>query len=212
MLWLIICPIIVPILFVHWDRQEGYRSGSILIIPYILLGLVVGITMNFLCMFPVLSFCEQEYRTVDTTEIYALNDNVGVHGKFFLGSGQVNSEPYYYYIEETNAGKHIGSIRAKNAYICESNTETPRIEVQRALWNKYWIKWIFCLNASDTRYMIYIPENSVTTDFNVDLSNGSFSVPSTSPSGENSYCSNCGKELSSSDKFCSGCGNKIEVS
>lgn len=212
MLWFIICPIITPILGFHWDRQEGYRLEKILIIPYILVGLVVAIVANFLCMFPVLSFCEDEYRTVDTTEIYALNDNVGVQGKFFLGSGQVNSEPYYYYIEETDAGKHIGSISAKNAYICESNTETPRIEMQRAFWKKYWIKWLFCINASDTRYMIYIPENSVTTDFNVDLSNGSLTTPSTSPSGENSYCSNCGRELSPSDKFCSGCGNKIEVS
>lgn len=214
MLWFIIFPILVPFHFLGEYIGTDFKRKSIFIAPCALIGLIIAMIANIICTVPVCIFCKHDYQTVNTTEIYALNDNIGAQGKFFLGSGHVNGDAYYYYIEETDVGKHIASIPANNAYICESNSETPRIEMQQMCWEKSWVKWILITNWFETRYMIYIPENSVTTDFNVDLSNGSFSTPSTSTSssGENSYCSDCGKELSPGDKFCSGCGKKMEVS
>lgn len=113
-------------------------------------------------------FAEIEYTVAETKEITALNDNSTASGYFFLGSGQVDEEMKYFFVEETEKGKHVDSVSAKNAYVIESNSETPRIELLRPDFKNKGLWWI-AFPMQDPEYRIYIPEDSITTDFNVDL-------------------------------------------
>lgn len=169
MLWLILLPILMMINYVVMYKKEKEPISFIDLIAAGTLGLLIGASIMALCSIPANLFADTTYETVDSFEISALNDNVSTHGKFFLGTGSMKEEMRYYFIEDTESGKHINSIPAKNAYIHESNSETPRMEKQKSVWVSDWINW-FCIKPDDIQYHIYIPENSVTTDFNIDLS------------------------------------------
>lgn len=113
-------------------------------------------------------FAKIEYTVAETKEITALNDSSTASGQFFLGSGQVDGTMKYYFVENTEKGKHVDSVSAKNAYIIESNTEKPRIELHKPYFKNKWLWWI-ASPMQGFEYRIYIPEDSITTDFNVDL-------------------------------------------
>ena len=102
-------------------------------------------------------------------------------------------------------------ISAENAYINETNDETPHIEIYNAKWkNRGW--YILGLPLYDTRYQIYIPKGSVTTEFNVDLemsSNNNFDAESDNQF-EQRYCTNCGIASRQEDQFCAKCGSALK--
>lgn len=57
---------------------------------------------------------------VDDTEIISLKDNNNTEGKFFLGSGQIQNETYYYYMSENSKGFEMNKAIASSSFINES--------------------------------------------------------------------------------------------
>lgn len=169
--------------------------GGIAVLGYIVYGIIMFATDKFydwgdLFFGAFLSFCisglvafsslfvvsaictgcaEMDYKLTETIEITALNDNSAVSGHFYLGSGHIGEDVKYYFIEETEKGKHTNSVDADYSYIIESNNEKPRIEVYSPEFkNNRVLRW-FAVEMADKEYRIYIPENSITTEFSVDL-------------------------------------------
>ena len=104
--------------------------------------------------------------------IYSLDDSIGASGRFFLGSGRIDSDIYYYYVYNTAHGQKIGKLRASNAYL-KYDDDNHYIEKYSRYYNddlktKLLVTQLFT-KCEDSYYVIYIPEGSITIDFTVDL-------------------------------------------
>ena len=105
-------------------------------------------------------------ETLETTPIYALADNRTTSGSFFLGIGSVDEDVEYYYVEQTELGKHVSSVPAEHSYIVES--DTPTLTTVGYQWANNGWNWLgVCL--IDNNYIFSVPAESVTEDYNVDM-------------------------------------------
>lgn len=118
---------------------------------------------------------EDGYDIESTTPIVAFSSNSEISGKFYIfGGGSIEEEKTYTYIEKTELGTQIKSIPiASDVYIIENNEVQPNITVKSKRWKlpehlKKW-SWINVLLEPPVT-IITIPENSITYDYNVDLS------------------------------------------
>ena len=169
MLWFIIA-IIVTICIVAnliserwcwtWGEIIGYGSLAFL--------------MSIICAFMVLVLssavaeveAQKTYHIAEDVDIYALQDNVTTEGSFFLGSGNVDGEFNYFYVEKTELGYTVKDIDADQAYI-QYTSDRCHIERQTYTFDNWFVNLI-AVPLSD-RYIIYIPEGSILNNYSVDL-------------------------------------------
>ncbi len=96
-------------------------------------------------------------KEVVNQEISALSLGSETEGKFFLGSGRVEGEQYYYYFTPEQGGHRLHKVNAEKAIIIEDDNEQPRLVT--IIIDQYGFKDTF----------IYIPEGSIYFDYNVKL-------------------------------------------
>lgn len=115
---------------------------------------------------------------IDTQEITALTDNNELNGHAFLGTGSINTNTYYYYYAKSNEGVKMQKLNANSCTIIES-TETPHIDTvimdvaankKDTLTYKLLANPLISLKSLSSKfYKIYIPEDSLTEDFLIDI-------------------------------------------
>lgn len=102
-------------------------------------------------------------------KLYALQDNMGTHGSFLLGSGSINSELKYYYAVKD--GERIKIESMNNDYdvsLVEEDNVNPRIVYYKYEYaNKLIRKMGF--EPLDSRKEIHIPKGTLKLDMNIDL-------------------------------------------
>lgn len=184
MLWCILIGVGLVIIIIGFSRaisnKVDFSSSSSLIwagFATVFISLIVGI------IFSVGNAGDYEFSEEpvlkETTEIYTLADRYSVKGNFFLGSGSISSEDYYYYIKDTDKGKITDKIPQKDTFITEDNSQKPRIEEyaykgERNASKDFWLSIDFGENKEDfsyntAYYRVFIPKNTIKTDFAVDL-------------------------------------------
>ena len=105
-------------------------------------------------------------------ELVALNDDAdtSVSGLFFLGAGSVSSDEdlEYTFIYKTEKGMTVDERKARNVYIQYIvEGETPRLVHYIEIYASGFWDWL--LGNKDSWDVFYIPEGSITTDFEIDL-------------------------------------------
>lgn len=120
----------------------------------------------------------------DMTEIKCLNDNLDTEGRItgniFITSGTIENNQYYYYMHKTDNGLKADKIAADDTYVVEidTNKETPRVEsyVYEGKVNETLMFWLTYQWGGDydTKYIfayykLYVPENSITSEYSIDL-------------------------------------------
>lgn len=134
-----------------------------------------------------------EIKILSRKEIVALMDSSTITGHHFLGCGCIDENMYYYYLEKTEVGCKMARILATDVSIIEDDKEIPRIEEQEVwkvqnyrLIKKPTIWYSFSLffkckkykvgetiqdimTKQDNKTIIYVPTNSITTDYKIDL-------------------------------------------
>lgn len=159
-------------------------------------------SMVFLFMFiPILLCASISVITTSTPEysdeavlkssecIINLKDNRDVHGRFFLYSGRVDTDMYYYYmIQNADGSMQTKKVPAEEAsFVYISDDETPYVEhfVNYEIHNetaqslRFWFTWdwlgdLFFGQGKEERYQtayyaIHVPQGSITNDFAVDM-------------------------------------------
>ena len=105
---------------------------------------------------------------IETVEISALKDNSNVEGSFFLGTGSIEENSYYYFIKNTNKGKRMEKVLVDKSYINEGSDEAY-VEIYKGKFSKFAQIMLFSEYGFDEEYIFYVPDNSVTTEFKVDM-------------------------------------------
>ena len=112
--------------------------------------------------------------------IYALGDNAGVQGRFFLGSGSVETIPvYFYYSKNSNGSYSLNHAKAASVEIYQDVTTQPYVVKEcedyganpKSIWT-----WPLNLYSDGLRYTscevteFHVPPNSIDSSYNLDAS------------------------------------------
>ena len=171
MIWFILGLIGFVVFFIWFIVEEWEWSdwGERVFSPLLtfLFILLISVLCCFISSLIASEVAELDYTKANDTEIIALKDNQNISGGFFIMSGYVDEDLYYYYAKETVYGYKIEKVKAENSYIKYTN-DKPHIETYEAEF-KSGVADVFAVCVSDNRYVIYCPENTITTEYVVDL-------------------------------------------
>lgn len=109
-------------------------------------------------------------EVTETQEIYALNDSSSIQGEYYLFNGYVDEKLTYLYVIDTEKGKQIKELDADNVYIKEGDY-SPCIVFHTMKFENdltYWFANYFLLEK-ENYVEIYVPQNTITTKYIIDL-------------------------------------------
>ena len=135
-------------------------------------GTVVGILLSLLIAvssFGIPMIAEGEPVK---TELVALEDGNGIHGSFYLGHGHVESNQYYYYLTKTPKGITQSKINVNQNKVYLRPDEfkgTPYFVTQKYKCGNEFINFLASGLLETTEYYFYIPPDSITYSYNIDL-------------------------------------------
>ena len=128
----------------------------------------VVLCLSFLLFFGLHFICPSETSQWQFN-INAMQDNLGVEGRFrYGGRGYINDELSYYYSRTMANGELIEHIPADKTYVRYSNNEKPHVEVHQSrldipdwLYKVFFLEW---MNSPNTKYYVMVvPEGTITT-------------------------------------------------
>ena len=161
----------VWLLFTEIRDYGDFGQGLCYLFGVSLVAFLIGILLTLIgCVFADCSPSEP-YGEPETIELMALKDGDEIFGSFFLGSGMVEEDQYYYYLIETPKGiQQQKTLVDENVFLHYiENGETPRLEKQTMRTsNKFLLFWT-CGADTYTESHFYIPKGSLTTEFEIDL-------------------------------------------
>ena len=159
---LIICVFVGFIIFAFIAREPCL---GLMGIPAAVVVLIIGL---FIAVIGGSGFIADEIVEVKTTQIVALADNTTTNGSFFLGSGTVNEKNYYCYMEQQDdGGLRMSRISANEAIIYDNENANPHIDKYILRNSSPIVRFFFLTDRYE--YKIYIPNNSIRYNFNIDL-------------------------------------------
>lgn len=143
-----------------WDLDDqSERTLYIIMLIFIFMGIGFGIYGNLQSE----KYAEWEVEQTSTEPIVALQDNSGLTGRFYMRSGYINSEEYYYYLVKLNNGGYKSNkVKTATATIFEtdSNYRVEWYTRTRGFW--------FTKETQKFHY-VYIPAGSICFDYSIDL-------------------------------------------
>lgn len=113
---------------------------------------------------------KQEY-IASRHSLYALQDNSGVSGSFFLGSGFINGDMVYTYLVKETRGLTMKSTNVDKVHIQESDNGKPSIVIYNKEYTNSFVRLLVGRNTIDSsdEAVVTIPKGSVKFNYNVDL-------------------------------------------
>jgi hypothetical protein len=110
-----------------------------------------------------------EETTMTTFNLRAMSDQVGISGRFgFLGAGQIESEPYFFWYEEKGTGFALGKCLAEKVVVFESADSLPMGKHYRITTRSSWYRHL-TLPISNEMWEFQIPPGSIISGFRLDL-------------------------------------------
>ncbi|MFH0969270.1 MAG: hypothetical protein V1804_02070 [Patescibacteria group bacterium] len=154
------------------DKTERILSG--------IMGLIIGGMVALFVMFAVVSMSpsEQKYEELDRVELVALNNSRSTEGAFFLGSGRIESIPYYFfYYQLPDGGKKLGKLIAENATVYEekrTNAYMARVSGKTIRKKTRILSWLLIPESllhgtRSSSYALHVPEGTIVKGITLDL-------------------------------------------
>lgn len=126
MLTIIIPAVVVSFLsaWMEYDDSDEVATAFGAGVVGLMLGGLIGFLVSLLLMIPA-----GEPR-VSQQDIVALKDNSNIHGSFFLGTGSIDEEMYYYYMADNgNGGYTMEKVEADDCTIYEDSPDAPYLTI-----------------------------------------------------------------------------------
>lgn len=163
--------LISSLLSILYYKNTGKEPIAMFIISFSIIAISVGIYIH-------IEKNNTPYNEVEIhdSEIISIKRDKDMEGDFFLGSGQINSENYYYFYENTNYGVKLGKIKTENTYIIETDERSPEIvSVHRIYYNQGFFNFNKTTKTSDEcgcmdnriRTILYVPKGTIVSEFSL---------------------------------------------
>lgn len=168
----IVIGILIAIKAIHRSHGEiwEYFLGG-------LVGIIGGLIIGFLLSIIIGAFLPKHTVVSETIPIAAFSDHTSVHGKFFLGSGVIDENMYYFYYKQNPNGSYsFNKLETDCVEIIEDSGVQPHIiKYRKKFDSKNGILFGF-VPLSGTRACgcvckieIIVPNNTIYRNFNLDL-------------------------------------------
>jgi hypothetical protein len=135
-----------------------------------LFGLLIGVFFGTAVMFMLgQAVPSGVVETGERYEIGALQDAFAYSGRFFLGSGTVNGEIYFFYYQREGAGYVARQAEGWRTVIYTDESERPYVATLRAavvdpVWANFAMSW-----GSQRSYAFHVPPGSIVSSYTLDL-------------------------------------------
>lgn len=165
-IFLVACPLIIFILScldkqINFNKFDDVGMTLGMMLLAFLIGGMIGLFLS--CLLPT-ELTEQ--KSVVTIE--CLQDNNGVKGRMYLGSGYINSEMQYCFYYNYHGGYKICQLSPNNVLI-KYSTQTPRCETYTVVKSKAWYnKFSQSCKEGNERFIIYVPKGSIKNNYSLD--------------------------------------------
>jgi len=160
----ILAGIIIGVIVKRKTRRDAIWGGIFGAIFGMLGGLMLIIILGI--SFP------KKYVEVSKTELVAFDDNSALMGHFFLGSGSINENFYYFFCKKDVLGRikfeKISAAYGKIFITEEDRSNGVLIKHKKKFLNKKDHLWGIIVNY-ELKYEIRIPKGSILRQFNLDL-------------------------------------------
>ena len=145
------------------ETFDVVMSGFLGLLWGAIVAAIVAAALNGL-MLPILHGNEAHQSA--TYRLQAIAARADLHGEFFLGSGQVDSDPAYrYYRTTANGGFVLDSVDATETTVYQDSS-TPRLIDH---WDTPKHTWWCLFSTGSESYEIHVPKGSITSSMNLDL-------------------------------------------
>ena len=159
MIWIIV-GIVIGIIYAHCVDYGDYVLDG-------LIGLGMGMVLN-LFLGGLIGLYLPKQTIIEEIKIIALTDNNSIEGQKYLFSGYINEKYIYRYVIETECGKQVKELdNSENVYIQYDN-ENPRIAYEYSDFKYGWL-WLFGVDLTEPKKIIYVPEGTITETYEIDL-------------------------------------------
>lgn len=105
---------------------------------------------------------------IELTNIQQTSD---IHGRtYFLGSGYIDSEPAFYYYENTGGTYKLKYTDADDSEVREITDGTPHLDIQRGYYshdNKWYTIFGGDVDTEYYYYTFYVPKGSISNSFSL---------------------------------------------
>ncbi|MGL3988396.1 hypothetical protein ACSHMG_19015 [Bacillus [licheniformis] CMCC 63516] len=165
---ILILSIIVAVIFAGAFISDMWGFGPIECILGILFGSAVGALVFVIGFIPAF-FLQDEPVNPHKTEIYSIKDNSNTKGSFILGSGAVDEEQYFYYVVEKDSFKSVDKAKVKDSKMKEGDIEQPYVVTYEMQFKSAIARFFYGKYTGEKTYEFYLPENTITTDYKIDL-------------------------------------------
>lgn len=158
--------------FIRFLKWDGIFTG--------LLGATIGFGVGIILCLPFSCTCNKTFILENTKYISCINDNTKIQGSYYLFSGNIDQQDIYkMYIIDSDGGKKLLTLDTEiNNITLYEDDSTPRIEEYKEKYSNDIIKFLFGVPFSQLIeggiYKIYIPQNSITTQYNIDLKDDNY--------------------------------------
>jgi len=143
------------------DRVVGFLFGG-------MFGFIIGLAIT-LIMSVAIEFGDFDKGT--TTTLASLRNYETSTGTFFLGCGNIGSDPHIFYVTHNWASDGAYSLHSINAgkgdvFIYEEDRKDGVMIVKTQTYKKNW-HYLVMIFSPNTRTEFHIPMNSITRQFSV---------------------------------------------
>lgn len=166
----------LPISWWHFTRWWLVKIAVTLVrcLLFGSVGIILGGILGFPTAYAMQLFVDPipRHEECHAVPIYSLKDNRDIEGTFVLGSGSINTEPYYYAMIERDGGFVMWRCPAEGLIVRETNERRPALRRYYSVPDerKFWDRWVIykCKEAEVGRYLD-VPPGTIVRDYSIDL-------------------------------------------
>lgn len=167
MIWFGIGFIVFIILAIYTFREYEVFTSIVLCALYLLLIALICGMINVVVGCAIENDDNMKYKMESDNKIVALKDTQNINGVHYIRSGYISEDLYYYYAVQTEMGYKTEKVHSNDVYI-KYTDENPHVEKYVSDFADDYM-YLFAFPQTNTKYIIYCPEGTISTEFNVDL-------------------------------------------
>lgn len=134
----------------------------------IFMGILIGAVVFVFAAIPAF-FLETETVDPHKTEIYSIKDNAKASGSFVLGTGTVDENQYFYFVEEKAGFKTISKASVEDSKMKEGSYAKPYVLTYDVQYKSAIARFFYGKRTGKNTYEFYLPEDTITTDYKIDM-------------------------------------------
>ena len=150
-------------LFIQYKYKDNYTENSDFFFSAFF-GFLFSIFFSLIISFSIPIKTQIEKTTY---KIESLEDNNSINGRFFIGSGFINSNMVYTLYLKNEDGFKLYQLNSDIVTIKYSNNE-PTLELYDEIITNDWINNFSVRNSTNFFYVIKVPKGTICNNFNLD--------------------------------------------